>query len=54
MEGKPDLERRPEYYHPYLSNKEKVIQKAKPLSELIKDESIDQKKIAKFLQKHKR
>ncbi len=53
MEGKPDLERRPEYYHPYLSNKEKVIQKAKPLAELIKNESTDQKKIAKFLQKHK-
>ena len=53
MEGKPDLERRPEYYHPYLSNKEKVIQIAKPLSELVKNESSEQKKIVKFLQKHK-
>ena len=53
MEGKPDLERRPEYYRSYHSNKEKVIQKAKPLSELAKDESSQQKKIDIFLQKHK-
>ena len=52
MEGKPDLERRPEYYHPYFSNKDKVLQKAKSLSELVKDEASNQKKIDKFLKKH--
>ena len=52
MEGKPDLERRPEYYHPYLLNKEKVLQKAKSLSELVKHEAPNQKKIDKFLKKH--
>ena len=52
IQGKPDLERRPEYYHPYLLNKDKVLQKAKPLSDLIRGETSNQKKIDKFLKRH--
>jgi hypothetical protein len=49
MEGQPDLERRPEYYHPYLSHKDKVIEKAKPLAELIKSNGKATIEIDKFL-----
>ncbi len=51
MEGKPDLERRPEYYHPYIPNKNKVIAKAKPLEELLKNEKNKEIEINKFLQR---
>ena len=51
MEGKPDLERRPEYYHPYLENKDKVIMKAKPLDELVKNDEKNKVEIDKFLQR---
>jgi hypothetical protein len=53
LEGKPDLERRPEYYHPYLLNKDKVINKAKPLSELIGDNNSYKRKIEQFLENRK-
>ena len=33
VEGKPDLARRPEYYEPYAASKEKVLARARPLSE---------------------
>ena len=52
IEGKPDLERRPEYYHPYLLNKDKVLQKAKPLSNLIQEEASKQENVDKFLKRH--
>ncbi len=52
MEGKPDLERRPEYFHPYILNKDKVITKAKPLSDLHKNDESIKMKIDKFLQKN--
>ena len=51
MEGKPDLERRPEYYHPYTPNRDKVINKAKPLDELITKDETNQQKVEKFLRK---
>ena len=49
MDGQPDLERRPEYYHPYLSHKDKVIEKAKPLRELIERDEKNKLEIDKFL-----
>ena len=52
MEGKPDLERRPEYYHPYQLHKEKVIEKAKSIAEIINDDPSRQKKVDQFLLKH--
>jgi len=51
-EGKPDLERRPEYYHPYILNKDKVIDKVKPLSVLVNGDENNNKKVKKFLQKY--
>ena len=51
-QGKPDLERRPEYYHPYMLNIDKVLQKAKPLSTLTQEDASNQKKIDKFLKRH--
>ena len=51
-EGKPDLERRPEYYHPYHLNKDKVLEKGKSLSELIKSDKDNKNKVENFLQKH--
>ena len=51
MDGQPDLERRPEYYHPYLSHKDKVIQKAKSLEELIKSDENNKLEIDKFLKR---
>ncbi len=52
LEGQPDLERRPEYYHPYLEHKRKVIKKAKPLQELLNDEENDKAEIENFLKRH--
>ncbi len=51
-EGKPDLERRPEYYHPYHLNKDKVLEKGKSLSELIKRDKDNKNKVEKFLRKY--
>lgn len=52
MEGKPDLERRPEYYHPYASNVDKIVQKGKSLSALLTDDKDSKKKVDKFLQRY--
>ena len=51
MEGKPDLERRPEYYHPYAVNKERVIEKAKPLIELINNNKSSKEEVNKFIKR---
>ena len=52
-EGKPDLERRPEYYKRYTPNKEKVLQKAKQLSELVQADQNNKQKVEKFLKGYK-
>ncbi len=52
MEGKPDLERRAEYYHPYNSYKNRVLSKAKPLSNLFKNDESVKIRIEKFLKKN--
>lgn len=52
-EGKPDLERRPEYYHPYTSNADKIVQKGKSLSVLLTDDKDGKKKVDKFLLQYK-
>lgn len=49
MEGKPDLERRPEYYLPYALNKEKIIKKAKTLNLLIEADEKNKQIIEKFM-----
>ena len=49
LDGTPDLERRPEYYHPYIVHKERVIKKAKPLKELIKSDENNKLEVEKFL-----
>ena len=51
-EGKPDLERRPEYYQPYHLNRDKVIKKGKLLSELIKSDKDSKNKVERFLKKN--
>jgi len=52
FEGKPDLERRPDYYHPYEPNKDKIIAKAKPLSLLSAVDAGNKKIVDKFLKKY--
>ena len=52
-EGKPDLERRPEYYYPYNSNKDRVMESGKPLSYLMKDDKDNKNKVDKFVRKYK-
>ncbi len=52
-EGKPDLERRPEYYKLYASNKDKVVAKARPINDLIKADSKNKVIIEKFLKNYK-
>ena len=51
-EGKPDLERRPEYYHPYISNADRVIQKGKSLSLLVGDNKDRKIKVDRFLKRY--
>ena len=51
-EGKPDLERRPEYYHPYISNTDRVIQKGKSLSLLVGDNKDSKIKVDRFLKRY--
>ncbi|MDH3609451.1 MAG: hypothetical protein OEQ24_09455, partial [Gammaproteobacteria bacterium] len=51
-EGKPDLERRPEYYHPYISNVDRVIQKGKSLSLLVGDNKDSKIKVDRFLKRY--
>ncbi|MBT8125631.1 MAG: hypothetical protein KJO81_12455 [Gammaproteobacteria bacterium] len=51
-EGKPDLERRPEYYHPYISNADRVIQKGKSLSLLVGDNKDSKIKVDRFLKRY--
>ncbi|HSG64541.1 MAG TPA: hypothetical protein VLD39_06050, partial [Gammaproteobacteria bacterium] len=34
FEGKPDLERRPEYWRPYAQSHDEVLARARPLAEL--------------------
>ena len=51
-EGKPDLERRPEYYHPYISNADRVIQKGKSLSALVGDNKDSKIKVDRFLKRY--
>ena len=50
-EGKPDLERRPEYYHPYISNTDRVIKKGKSLSALVGDNKDSKIKVDRFLKR---
>ena len=52
-EGKPDLERRPEYYKLYTPNIEKVLQKGKSLNELIEKDNNNKKIVEKFLKGYK-
>lgn len=52
MEGKPDLERRPEYYLPYALNKEKIIEKAKTLKLLVEADKNNKQKVEKFINKN--
>lgn len=52
MEGKPDLERRPEYYHIYLPNKDKVLEKAKSLNMLVEVDQNSRQKVEKFIEKN--
>ncbi|NNC68770.1 MAG: hypothetical protein HKN83_12130 [Gammaproteobacteria bacterium] len=51
-EGKPDLERRPEYYHPYISNADRVIQKGKSLSLLVGVNKDSKIKVDRFLKRY--
>lgn len=51
-EGKPDLERRPEYYQLYEPNKGKILEKAKSLEKLITNSEINKYKVEKLLQKN--
>ena len=53
-DGKPDIERRPEYYKPYLPNVNKVMERAKTLNELIKANENNKRKVEEFLKKHDR
>ncbi len=52
-QGKPDLERRPEYYKLYLPNKEKVIEKGRKLTELIEKDNKNKIIVEKFLKGYK-
>jgi len=47
--GAPDIERRPEFYQPYLPNVGKVFNKAKNISELVEMDENNKKEIDKFL-----
>lgn len=51
-EGKPDLERRPEYYQLYELNKEKVVNKGKSLDSLVNADIEKKKTVNKFISKH--
>ena len=52
MDGAPDIERRPEYYQLYQPNVDKVLQRAKKLSELIVNDDNNRKEVDKFLKKY--
>lgn len=53
LEGKPDLDRRPEYYEPYLARKEAVLEKARPLSDLLQGHPDAAGRIDRLTEKHK-
>jgi len=53
VEGKPDLERRPEYYEPYLARKDEVLERVTPLSALREAHPEAAGRIDTLTEKHK-
>ena len=53
FEGKPDLERRPEFWHPYAELASEAPAQAKDLYELLEDDEVTAGIVALVIEKHK-
>ena len=52
IDNKPDLERRPEYYKLYAPNKDKVLEKARNISDLVEADKNNKQKVEKLLKEY--
>jgi hypothetical protein len=54
FEGKPDIERRPEYWRPYADKKQHVIERLKPLHDLVEARPASRDRIVRVAQNRDR